>query len=115
MVLGVVPVRVVLPSAVVRRWARLVVHASVRRSLGAPAQPAHAADRFAHEIVGFLTVSVMRSRRLMGNPLGGCHQAHGILQVDFGCYTYREGTALTSNAHYANGLITRVSTHGFPA
>ena len=39
------------------------------------AQPAHAADRFAREIIGFLTVFVMRSRRLMGNSLGGVHHA----------------------------------------
>ncbi len=26
------------------------------------------------EIVGFLTVLVVRSRQLNGNPLGGCHQ-----------------------------------------
>ena len=32
---------------------------------------AHAADRFAHEIIGFLTLFAMRLRRLMGNPLGG--------------------------------------------
>jgi len=30
-----------------------------------------AADRFAREIVGFLTVLVVRSRRLMGRPLAG--------------------------------------------
>ena len=35
------------------------------------AEHAPAADRFAREIVGFLTVCVARSRRLMGNPLGG--------------------------------------------
>ena len=34
------------------------------------AEHAHAADRFAREIVGFLTVVVARSRRLMGKPLG---------------------------------------------
>jgi hypothetical protein len=33
-------------------------------------QPAVPADRFAPEIVGILTVLVMRSRRLNGNPLG---------------------------------------------
>jgi len=37
----------------------------------AAAQPAHAADRCAHEIIGILTVMMMRSRRLMGKPLGG--------------------------------------------
>jgi hypothetical protein len=35
------------------------------------AEHAHAPDRFAREIVGFLTVLVVRSRRLMGNPFGG--------------------------------------------
>jgi hypothetical protein len=36
------------------------------------AQPAHAADRFAREIVAFLILSLAaRSRRLMGKPLGG--------------------------------------------
>jgi len=34
------------------------------------AEHAHAADRFAREIVGFLTVCIARSRRLMGRPLG---------------------------------------------
>ena len=34
------------------------------------AEHAHAADRFAREIVGFLTVSAVRSRRLMGIPFG---------------------------------------------
>jgi len=38
---------------------------------GQPAQRvAVAADRFAREIVGFLTLTVMRSRLLNGNPLG---------------------------------------------
>jgi hypothetical protein len=35
------------------------------------AEHAHAADRFAREIVRILTVCVVRSRRLMGRPLGG--------------------------------------------
>ena len=35
------------------------------------AEHAHAADRFARKIVGFLTVIVVRLRRLMGKPLGG--------------------------------------------
>jgi hypothetical protein len=34
------------------------------------AEHAHAADRFAREIVGFLTVIAVRLRRLMGNPFG---------------------------------------------
>jgi hypothetical protein len=36
-----------------------------------PAEHAHAADRCARTIVGILTVSVVRLRRLMGRPLGG--------------------------------------------
>jgi len=32
---------------------------------------AHAADRFAREIIAILTVSAARSRRLMGKPFGG--------------------------------------------
>jgi len=48
----------------------------LRKSLENPhnqvaVQQAHAADRFAREIVGFLTVAVVRSRRLMGRPLDG--------------------------------------------
>jgi len=36
------------------------------------AQHAHAADRFAREIVGILALSyAARSRRLMGRPFGG--------------------------------------------
>jgi len=34
------------------------------------AEHAHAADRFAREIVGILTVAAVRSQRLMGRPFG---------------------------------------------
>jgi hypothetical protein len=34
------------------------------------AEHAHAADRFAREIVGFLVAIAVRSRRLMGKPFG---------------------------------------------
>ena len=34
------------------------------------AEHAHAADRFAREILAILTVSAVRSRRLMGMPFG---------------------------------------------
>jgi hypothetical protein len=37
---------------------------------GRRAEHAHAADRFAREIIAILTVLVMRSRRLMGKPFG---------------------------------------------
>jgi hypothetical protein len=36
------------------------------------AEHAHAADRCAREIVGILTVSMVRSQRLMGRPFGSC-------------------------------------------
>jgi len=39
--------------------------------VGERAQHAHAADRFAREIIAILAVIVVRSRRLMGRPLGG--------------------------------------------
>jgi hypothetical protein len=42
------------------------------------AEQAHAADRFAREIEGILTVFVARSRRLMGRPFGGIH-SHSII------------------------------------
>jgi hypothetical protein len=44
------------------------------------AQPAHAADRFAREIGGFLTLFVARLRRLMGKPLDGSpsHRSHPL-------------------------------------
>jgi hypothetical protein len=35
------------------------------------AQPAHAADRCAREIIGILTAIMVRLRRLMGTPFGG--------------------------------------------
>ena len=38
------------------------------------AEHAPAADRFAREIAGILTVCVVRSRRLMGKPLGRHHR-----------------------------------------
>jgi hypothetical protein len=34
------------------------------------AEHAHATDRFARKIVGFLTAFVARSQRLMGKPFG---------------------------------------------
>jgi len=37
------------------------------------AEHAHAADRFAREILAILAVFAVRLRRLMGNPLGGGH------------------------------------------
>jgi hypothetical protein len=37
---------------------------------GRRAEHAHAADRFAHEIIAILAVFVMRLRRLMGKPFG---------------------------------------------
>ena len=43
----------------------------MRYPISAPAQPAVAADRCAHEIAGFLKCGRMRSRQLNGNPLGG--------------------------------------------
>jgi hypothetical protein len=43
------------------------------RKTGAAVQHAHAADRFAREIDGFLTVCVARLQRLMGRPLGRRH------------------------------------------
>jgi hypothetical protein len=71
-------VRRVIPENARRaRW----FYAGVVRSCGRlletrdqRAEHAHAADRFAHEIEGFLAAVVMRSRRLMGKPLGGSHQ-----------------------------------------
>jgi hypothetical protein len=41
--------------------------------VGERAQHAHAADRFAREIIAILAVIVVRSRRLMGRPLGRYH------------------------------------------
>jgi len=69
-VLRVLPVGAIPPRAGARVTSPSVADASVWRSRGAPAQPAHAADCFAREIIAILTVVVVRSRRLMGNPLG---------------------------------------------
>ena len=41
------------------------------------AEHAHAADRFAREIGGFLAVLVVRLRRLMGKPFGRCGNVVG--------------------------------------
>ncbi len=51
-----------------KAWIRL--ESNVKVLSIAAAQPAHAADRFAREIIGILTVFAMRLRRLMGIPLG---------------------------------------------
>jgi len=45
-----------------------LIRQQIRRSA---AEHAHAADRFAREIIRILVAVVMRSRRLMGRPLGG--------------------------------------------
>src|SRR5438552_10874123 len=42
-----------------------------KRNRAAAAEHAHAADRFAREIVGFSTACAVRLRRLMGRPFGG--------------------------------------------
>jgi hypothetical protein len=68
--------RVILPHARRAKWVRAGVVRSCGRQHGTASQRAEhapAADRFAREIVGFLTVFVVRSRRLMGRPLGGSH------------------------------------------
>ena len=65
---GVVP-----PDARRAAWFRAEVMRSCGRQKGTRdqrAEHAHAADRFAREIIRFLTVAVVRSRRLMGIPLG---------------------------------------------
>jgi hypothetical protein len=56
------------------------------------AEHAVAADRFAHEIVGFLAVCAARLRRLNGNPLGAGHQCLCPLNM---CLC-----VLTANARY---------------
>jgi hypothetical protein len=57
-----------MPRGAVPRWCD---HAGWQPgTTGQPAEHAHAADRCAREIVGILTVSVVRSRRLMGRPFG---------------------------------------------
>src|SRR5205085_2500005 len=78
-VLGVVPL-----SARCARWLRAGVVRSCRRQIGTRSQRAehaHAADRCAREILGFLTVCVARLRRLMGNPLGGSHSRLCMLTI----------------------------------
>ena len=45
---------------------------------GRSAEHAHAADRFAREIEGFLTLLAVRSRRLMGNPLARSYHTSAI-------------------------------------
>ena len=47
------------------------------------AEHAHAADRFARKIVGFLAVIVTRSRRLMGNPLARAIESHAKYNAVF--------------------------------
>ena len=60
-----------------RRCAGVVPGGCGRRMLVATqnacraAEPAYAADRFAREIIRFLTLSAARSRQLNGSPLGG--------------------------------------------
>ena len=70
--LRVVPVNMVLLALLLASTGKLVVHASTSHSLGAPAQHAVPADRFAREIGPFFAGdSAARSRQLNGNPLDG--------------------------------------------
>jgi hypothetical protein len=62
------------------------------------AQPAHAADRFAREILAILAVCAARSQRLMGNPLGGISAS---IQV-------QEKTN-DSGTHLRTAIVSRVS------
>jgi len=86
-VLRVVPVSVVSPSAVARAGVKVGAHASTRHSRGAPAQPAHAVDAAArprdpgyfegqNQLESCTDLSV--AAQLMGNPLGRSHQRHLI-------------------------------------
>ena len=47
---------------------------------GWSAEHAHAADRFAREIVRILTGFLLRSRRLMGKPLGRCPSTYYLIK-----------------------------------
>jgi hypothetical protein len=52
------------------RKRKATYHLTIKHNEAA-AEQAHAADRFAREIIGILTVFAARLRRLMGRPLGG--------------------------------------------
>jgi hypothetical protein len=56
-------------AGVIACWCGAVMRAAPQRRKPA-AQPAVPADRFAREIVRILTAFAVRSRQLMGNPLG---------------------------------------------
>ena len=87
-VLGVVPMRVVPPSAAARVVSALVPHASARRSLGAPAQPAAVADAASRPKIGaFLQVGVTQrlsrstsAAQLSGSPLARWSQVRSKSQ-----------------------------------
>jgi hypothetical protein len=72
-----------LGAEVMRSCGRLLGTTSQR------AEHAHAADRFAREIVRILTVVVARSRLLMGNPLdGGASNFHAYATLHLWCTGY---------------------------
>jgi len=60
----------------------------------AATEHAHAADRFAREIIAILTAFVVRLRRLMGRPLGGSIS----LGVCIGAGLLRSNTTIHSHA-----------------
>jgi hypothetical protein len=63
----------------------------------AAVQHAHAADRFAREIVGFLMgASAARLRRLMGNPLGAHHQRLYHPEASMVVQSHKQRTVITA-------------------
>jgi len=70
-------------------------------SIGAAAQPAHAADRFAHEIGRILTVFAVRSRRLMGKAFG---TRGSVIDSPF---HFGSGESGVLNARCANSVVPK--------
>ena len=74
-VLGVVPI-MARCAGVIACWRGTFMRAASQRH--SPARPTRPCSRPLRAIAGILAVVVVRSRRLMGNPLGGSHQRRTI-------------------------------------
>ena len=86
--LGVIPM-----NARYATWFRAGVVHSCGRQIGTRdqrAEHAHAADRFARKIVGFLALCAVRSRRLMGKPFGRRDRCFTTPLTVMTCYTHSQ-------------------------
>ena len=99
---GVVPVSVVQPSAAARVASAPSVHASVRLSIGARAQPARAADAAARRTRSRLFSRLVSATMFVRSISGGAANAQPVGR--FPSTTYRLGTCYNHRSSFSPKL-----------